>query len=43
MEKRVVILTCQDCGDTYPHHDDEAIKCPTCGSDQAEVAGEPLL
>jgi Zn finger protein HypA/HybF involved in hydrogenase expression len=43
MEKRVVVLTCKSCGDTYPHHDDEPIKCPSCGSDQADVAGEPLL
>jgi Zn finger protein HypA/HybF involved in hydrogenase expression len=41
--KRVIVLRCKQCGDTYPAHDDDPIKCPTCGSDQAEVAGEPLL
>jgi Zn finger protein HypA/HybF involved in hydrogenase expression len=39
----VIVLRCSDCGDTYPANDDEEIVCPTCGSDRAEVAGEPLL
>jgi Zn finger protein HypA/HybF involved in hydrogenase expression len=43
MERRVIVLRCKACGDTFPAHDDEPIKCPTCGSDDAEVAGEPLL
>lgn len=43
MEGRVVVLRCRVCGDTFPQHENEPISCPSCGSDQAEVAGEPLL
>jgi hypothetical protein len=43
MERRVIVLRCMSCGDTFPAHDDEPIRCPSCGSDNAEVAGEPLL
>jgi Zn finger protein HypA/HybF involved in hydrogenase expression len=42
-EARVVVLRCRECGDTFPQHENQPVKCPTCGSDQADVAGEPLL
>jgi Zn finger protein HypA/HybF involved in hydrogenase expression len=42
-EARVVVLRCRECGDTFPQHDTDPVECPTCGSDQADVAGEPLL
>ena len=41
--ERVVVLRCRKCGDTFPQHENETVKCPTCGSDEADVAGEPLL
>lgn len=40
---RIVVLKCRNCGDTYPHDELEPIRCPTCGSAEADVAGEPLL
>ena len=39
----VSVLRCGDCGDTFPTDDTAGAKCPSCGSDDLNLATEPLL
>ncbi len=39
----VVVLRCEDCGDTFTAHADELVLCPSCASDRARIATEPFL
>ena len=37
------VLRCEVCGDTFTLHEDDSVKCPTCGGGDAHPAHEPLL
>ena len=39
----VIVFRCEGCGDTFPLHGADDPVCPTCGSRELHVAGEPLL
>lgn len=38
----LVVLRCRRCGDTFPVESKLEL-CPSCGSDEVDVAHEPLL
>ena len=43
-EPVLVILKCEDCGDTFPTgNDPESAACPSCGGENVHEAHEPLL
>ncbi|HYN36128.1 MAG TPA: hypothetical protein VEV82_04045 [Actinomycetota bacterium] len=43
-EPVLVVLKCEDCGDTFPTRSDaESAVCPSCGSENVHEAHEPLL
>jgi rubrerythrin len=37
------VWRCTACGDTFPAEESEGARCPSCGGDRLETAGEPLL
>jgi Zn finger protein HypA/HybF involved in hydrogenase expression len=39
----LLIYRCERCGDVFPLHEDQQLRCPTCGSDEVHLASEPLL
>ncbi|MEA2499566.1 MAG: hypothetical protein QOH26_1971 [Actinomycetota bacterium] len=39
----VVVLKCDECGDTYTTHVGATPMCPSCGSTSASPAAEPFL
>jgi Zn finger protein HypA/HybF involved in hydrogenase expression len=39
----VIVMRCEDCGDTYSTHVGATTICPSCGSTSANPAAEPLL
>lgn len=42
-EVEVVVFRCEMCGDTFPGHEGDPPRCPSCGSANAHEAHEPLL
>ena len=39
----VAVFKCDPCGDTFPTHEREDPRCPSCGATSVDPAHEPLL
>ena len=42
-ERALVVLTCSNCGNVWPQHEEDEKVCPLCDSSDVHPAGEPLL